>query len=134
MAPKDELKLGVNAIQVLRKRYLLRDEKGKVIETPKELFLRVARTMAKAEKEDKKKWENRFYEMMVNREFMPNTPALINAGAMFRIAWKALTMHLMQLPKSTRQAVALVFHFQTSAQRMTLSGLLEARHQGLFLL
>ena len=80
MAPKDELKLGVNAIQVLRKRYLLRDEKGKVTETPSELFWRVAKTMAKPEK-DKKKWENRFYELMANREFMPNTPAMINAGA-----------------------------------------------------
>jgi len=78
---KDDLKLGVNAIQVLRKRYLLRDKNGKVIETPSELFRRVARTIASAEKKENKKWENRFYELMTSRQFMPNTPCLMNAGA-----------------------------------------------------
>lgn len=40
---KDDLKLGINAIKVLEARYLLRDDRGMVVETPRELFYRVAR-------------------------------------------------------------------------------------------
>jgi len=83
---KDDLKLSVNAIKVLERRYLLRDEDGNIIETPSQLFRRVARTIAAAEtkfnpKADTKSLEESFYSLMSNLEFMPNTPTLMNAGA-----------------------------------------------------
>ena len=81
----DDLKLGINAIKVLKRRYLLRDEEGKVIETPSQMFRRVARAVAKADllydkKADVKKTEENFYQIMANREFLPNSPTLMNAG------------------------------------------------------
>ncbi len=147
---KDDLKLSINAIQILRKRYLLKDESGNVIETPRQMFWRVARYIGlvdalydkkvfdKSGKQKKKKagnpgktklpksletrltywdldmlaraytrlgnqgkmkltwnqfmrylgknWERieerirEYYSMMVNLEFLPNSPTLMNAG------------------------------------------------------
>ena len=79
----DELKLGVNAIAVLERRYLLKNEEGKIIETSSQLFHRVARAVASVDKQyddDPNKSEEIFYNLMANREFMPNTPTLMNAG------------------------------------------------------
>jgi len=83
---RDDLKLSVNAIKVLERRYLMKDEEGNVRETPAELFRRVARTMAAVEtnfdpEADVKALEQAFFELMRNLEFMPNTPTLMNAGA-----------------------------------------------------
>ncbi|MBE0512072.1 vitamin B12-dependent ribonucleotide reductase [Candidatus Bathyarchaeota archaeon] len=83
----DDLKLGVNAIKVLKNRYLMKDEEGEVIETPSQMFRRVAKAVAKAdllydEKADLKKTEEEFYQIMANREFLPNSPTLMNAGTM----------------------------------------------------
>ena len=75
-----------NARRVLEKRYLAKDEQGNVIETPEELFRRVARHIASAEKlynksqEEIQQLEDDFYEIMTNLEFMPNSPTLMNAG------------------------------------------------------
>lgn len=72
---KDELKLSVNAVRVLKRRYLLKDEDGNVIETPLQLFRRIAKAVAlDPESEDE------FLNMLVNLEFLPNTPTLMNAG------------------------------------------------------
>ena len=81
----DDLKLGINAIKVLKRRYLLRDEEGNVIETPSQMFRRVARAIAKADllydkNADVKKTEEDFYQIMANLEFLPNSPTLMNAG------------------------------------------------------
>ncbi|MCW4021715.1 MAG: vitamin B12-dependent ribonucleotide reductase [archaeon] len=81
----DDLKLGVNAIQVLKNRYLMKNEEGTVIETPREMFRRVAKAVAKAdliydEKSDAEKTEETFYQVMTKREFLPNSPTLMNAG------------------------------------------------------
>jgi ribonucleoside-diphosphate reductase alpha chain len=71
----DELKLSVNAVRVLKRRYLLKDEDGNVIETPLQLFRRIAKAVAlDPESEDE------FFNMLVNLEFLPNTPTLMNAG------------------------------------------------------
>jgi len=79
-----EIKLTENAKVVLKKRYLAKDAEGNVIETPEELFERVARTIAKAEEkysEGKSKyWEEKFYELMAELKFLPNSPTLMNAG------------------------------------------------------
>jgi len=79
----EEPKLTVNALEVLRKRYLLRDETGRIIETPAHTFMRVARVLAKVDGkygENPKKSEKIFYEMMARSEFLPNSPTLFNAG------------------------------------------------------
>ncbi len=82
---RDELKLTTNAIKVLASRYLLRDEKGNITETPARLFRRVAKAIAAADalykKGALKKTEDEFYNMLANLDFMPNTPTLMNAGA-----------------------------------------------------
>ena len=72
-----------NAIRVLGKRYLLKDENGNVVETPEEMFHRVAHDIALADEkygEDKKKTEKEFYEIMSDLLFIPNSPTLMNAG------------------------------------------------------
>ncbi len=75
-----------NAQTVLERRYLAKDENGKVVETTEELFHRVARTIASADKaygkteEEIAQVEKEFYDMMMEREFMPNSPTLMNAG------------------------------------------------------
>jgi ribonucleoside-diphosphate reductase alpha chain len=83
---RDDLKLGINAIKVLERRYLLKDEDGNTIETPTGLFRRVAHAIAAVETSfdpaaDSKALEQVFYELMSNLEFLPNTPTLMNASA-----------------------------------------------------
>jgi ribonucleoside-diphosphate reductase alpha chain len=78
-----EPKLTVNALEVLKARYLLRDEKENIIETPARLFERVAKAIAKVDKtygENPEQSKKIFYEMMAKLEFIPNTPTLFNAG------------------------------------------------------
>jgi ribonucleoside-diphosphate reductase alpha chain len=81
----DDLKLSINAIRVLQRRYLLRDEQGNIIETPSQLFRRVARAVASADRlhgaADLADTEEKFYRMMASLEFLPNSPTLMNAGA-----------------------------------------------------
>jgi len=81
----DELKLSMNAIKVMASRYLCRDEDRNIIESTAQLFRRVARAIAEPEaayggEERVKQYEEAFYKMMVSREFMPNSPTLMNAG------------------------------------------------------
>ncbi len=76
-------KLTVNALEVLRARYLLRNEKGSLTETPTLLFQRVAKAIAATDKtygENPAQAEKTFYDMMAKLEFLPNTPTLFNAG------------------------------------------------------
>ncbi len=73
------------ALQVLEKRYLMKDNKGKVVETPEGLFRRVAQAIAAAElsynpKANVKAVEDEFFKLMYNLEFLPNSPTLMNAG------------------------------------------------------
>ena len=80
---RDDLKLPLNALTVLKKRYLLKDGKGQVTETPGELFRRVARHVAAPDADygdDPAVAEARFYEVMAAGEFLPNSPTLMNAG------------------------------------------------------
>lgn len=81
-----KLKLSDNALRVLETRYLAKDEEGKVIETPEELFQRVAKNIASADalygltSEEVMQTEKVFLQSMVNLEFLPNSPTLMNAG------------------------------------------------------
>ncbi len=74
-----------NAMTVLERRYLKRDKEGKVLETPVQMFRRVADTIACADKKFNKKADTsviaeEFYHMMTRLEFLPNSPTLMNAG------------------------------------------------------
>jgi ribonucleoside-diphosphate reductase alpha chain len=72
-----------NAATVLARRYLVRDGAGRVVETPDELFRRVARVVAAPDAaygKDPAVAEARFFELMQRLEFLPNSPALMNAG------------------------------------------------------
>ncbi len=81
---RDDIGLTSNALKVLAKRYLLKDENGNVVETPKRLFERVAKAIAfvdtKYSKGDVKKTTKAFTDLLTNLEFLPNTPTLMNAG------------------------------------------------------
>ena len=74
------------ATRVLRERYLLRDATGAIVETPDEMCWRVASAVAMAETQWTKdraavaKTAQRFYDMMVEHRFLPNSPTLMNAG------------------------------------------------------
>ena len=77
--------LSKNATTVLEKRYLRRDVEGKVLETPADMFRRVAETIAAPDKKFDKKADvkglaDTFYRMMTSFEFLPNSPTLMNAG------------------------------------------------------
>jgi ribonucleoside-diphosphate reductase alpha chain len=79
------LTLTPNARIVLERRYLKKDQEGRVIEKPEDMFRRVARVVAAADalygKADQvKRSEAVFYEMMTRLEFLPNSPTLMNAG------------------------------------------------------
>lgn len=83
-----ETKLTPNALRVLESRYLKKDEQGKIIETPQQLFQRVASNIASAELFFKPSLSDdevfniggQFYRMMASLEFLPNSPTLMNAG------------------------------------------------------
>ncbi|MFO8015968.1 MAG: vitamin B12-dependent ribonucleotide reductase [Candidatus Woesearchaeota archaeon] len=85
MGRKIETNLSVNALKVLKERYLRKDDAGNIIETPNGLFRRVANNIAVADKNYDKKADvdstaQEFYELMANLDFMPNSPTLMNAG------------------------------------------------------
>lgn len=71
--------LSENALRVLTNRYLRKDDQGLVVETPEELFWRVARHVASVEP-DAEAWAEKFFADMWARRFMPNSPTLMNAG------------------------------------------------------
>ncbi len=78
-----EPKFTVNALEVLRKRYLLRDETERIVETPAKLFMRVAEAVARVDEKyggKSKESENIFYSMMTKLEAIPNSPTLFNSG------------------------------------------------------
>jgi ribonucleoside-diphosphate reductase alpha chain len=73
------------AITILEKRYLKRDARGQVIETPEEMFWRVAKNIAEAERfygnqAALEELSETFFRMMASLDFLPNSPCLMNAG------------------------------------------------------
>lgn len=84
--PATPATLSQNARTILEKRYLVKDKTGKPVETPEDMFWRVATTIAEADRKygatDKQieKTANQFYELMTQRRFEPNSPTLMNAG------------------------------------------------------
>ena len=81
---RDELKLSLAAVTVLRERYLLRDEQRRPTESTGEMMDRAARCVAAAEDDyqpgSSTQWAERFSTLMRNLDFLPNSPTLMNAG------------------------------------------------------
>jgi ribonucleoside-diphosphate reductase alpha chain len=82
---REEPVLSENAKTVLERRYLKKDSKGRVRETPARMFRRVADHVAESEKKygdeaHVKEVAERFYQMMTEFKFLPNSPTLMNAG------------------------------------------------------
>lgn len=78
-------KLSLNALTVLRERYLAKDLSGAVVESPDEMFSRVSSFVAQADKKydknvDLQKVSEAFYSMLSDLDFLPNSPTLMNAG------------------------------------------------------
>lgn len=84
--PTDELKIPINSLTVLAARYLLKNDEGKIIETPKQLFERVSNAISSVEKnygksdDEVRRIADEFYDYMSKFLFMPNSPTLMNAG------------------------------------------------------
>ncbi|MEO7136713.1 MAG: vitamin B12-dependent ribonucleotide reductase, partial [Gemmatimonadales bacterium] len=84
--PRDAVRLSPNAITVLEKRYLIKDDTGVPVESPRDLFQRVARTIAEADRRygaadaSIDQVTQDFFGLMANRLFVPNSPTLMNAG------------------------------------------------------
>jgi ribonucleoside-diphosphate reductase alpha chain len=84
--PSTPLDLSSNALTVLERRYLVKDEQGQPVERPQDLFWRVARTIAAPDKSygasnrAVESLAETFYELMATRVWMPNSPTLMNAG------------------------------------------------------
>jgi ribonucleoside-diphosphate reductase alpha chain len=79
------VQLSENSLKILQHRYLQRDLKGHIIETPEQLFHRVAVSVAKAEltwgkEEDVEFWSAKFFQVLSTLQFLPNSPTLMNAG------------------------------------------------------
>ncbi|MBE0478088.1 vitamin B12-dependent ribonucleotide reductase [Candidatus Aerophobetes bacterium] len=81
-----KISLSENALKVLEKRYLQKDTDGNIVETPEQMFKRVARNIALVDKKfgkDEKKikeTEDNFHNIMATLQFLPNSPTLMNAG------------------------------------------------------
>jgi ribonucleoside-diphosphate reductase alpha chain len=84
--PRDAVRLSPNATTVLETRYLLKDDQGKPVEAPRDLFWRVATTIAEPDRQygataaEVEATAKAFYGMIADRLFMPNSPTLMNAG------------------------------------------------------
>ncbi len=85
-----ELDLTQNALTVLERRYLKKDDEGRPTEKPEDMIRRVAHNIAQAERQhgaseaEVQQWEERFYDLMTRLEFLPNSPTLMNAGRPFQ--------------------------------------------------
>ena len=85
-APGPAPKLSDNALTILQSRYLVKNHQGRCIETPAQLFSRVASLVAGAEakygadKSEIKKWHGTFYDLLASLKFLPNSPTLMNAN------------------------------------------------------
>ncbi|MBI4276265.1 adenosylcobalamin-dependent ribonucleoside-diphosphate reductase [Candidatus Uhrbacteria bacterium] len=89
-----------NAIRVIEKRYLVRDEEGRTVETPKGMFRRIARALAVVEADyganeaQVKFWEEQFYTVLSHFEFTPAGRTITNAGGPTRVVANCIVLHM----------------------------------------
>lgn len=77
-------KFSDNALMILSRRYLHKDDSGELVETPEQMLRRVAAAVASSEAaygSSVDEWTETFYRMMAGLEFLPNSPTLMNAGS-----------------------------------------------------
>ncbi|MBI5332762.1 MAG: adenosylcobalamin-dependent ribonucleoside-diphosphate reductase [Candidatus Aenigmarchaeota archaeon] len=92
-------KLSLNALKILAARYLVQDLDGNVVESPEEMFERVARALAEVEKdyeksdEQIKKLQKEFLSVLMNLEFLPGGRTLTNAGGPTRLVSNCIVLH-----------------------------------------
>ncbi len=92
--------LSLNSLRVLAGRYLIQDNEGNVLESPEEMFERVARALANVEKKyganQKKvsKLQEEFKDILINLEFLPAGRTLTNAGAPTRLVSNCIVLHM----------------------------------------
>ncbi|MDO8643256.1 MAG: adenosylcobalamin-dependent ribonucleoside-diphosphate reductase [Candidatus Woesearchaeota archaeon] len=115
----DQTKIDLNGLKLLEKRYLAKDAAGSVTETPAEMFQRVAKAVAAADKkygktsDDVKKCAESFYEAMKNLEFLPSTPLLMNAGTKLQQLYSCFVIGIDDSIESIFEAVkeaAIIHH------------------------
>ncbi|MEX2055254.1 MAG: ribonucleotide reductase N-terminal alpha domain-containing protein, partial [Candidatus Andersenbacteria bacterium] len=94
-----KLPFSLNALQVVAKRYLQQDDDGNPVETPEEMFARVAARLASVEQqygksgEETEEWTEKFYEVLSNFEFTPAGRTITNAGAATPIVANCIVLH-----------------------------------------
>lgn len=94
-----KLPFSLNALKVVAKRYLQRDENDLPVETPEEMYWRVAKSLAEVERkygrsgEEVQEWAEKFYEVMAQFEFTPAGRTVTNAGGATPIVANCIVMH-----------------------------------------
>jgi len=92
----DDCKLNNNALRILQKRYLLKDHDGKIIETPREMFLRVSKYISSAdmrfENEKIPEIANKFFETISTLKFLPSSANLMNAGTKSKSLFSVISL------------------------------------------
>ena len=132
--------LSPNALKVLEKRYLKKNEEGIVVEKAENLFRRIAKTIASADLKYGKSetetavTEEEFYAMITSLDFLPNSPTLMNAGRRLKTQWNPSSTQLKTQPSFINPAGAQGSVFRTSGQAVILSGQQKAYHRALYLL
>ena len=115
----DTTKIDLNGLKLLERRYLAKDANGTIIETPTEMFQRVAKAVAAADKkygattDEVKKRAETFYELIKNLEFLPSTPILMNAGTKLQQLYSCFVIGVEDSMEGIFEAVkesALVHH------------------------
>lgn len=82
--PERDLYFNYTGIKILTDRYLARDEDGRIIELPQEMYMLISMTLAIPEKEgDRVKWAKEFYDLLSEHLITVATPTLMNARRPF---------------------------------------------------
>lgn len=103
-----------DAVRILRRRYFLIDEDGRIIEDEMGMLRRVAQVVASVEKE-RHLWEERFFSLMAGKRFLPNSPTLANAG---RAKGQMAACFVLPVPDSIKG----IFEAMKSAAQIHKSG------------
>jgi ribonucleoside-diphosphate reductase alpha chain len=107
----DDSKLSVNGLLIAKSRYLQIDPTGQTIETPKEMFRRVAKSMAQIEKrygkidEDIRRYNDEFFEILNSLEFVPSGRILANAGKPKSMVYSSFVIPIEDSMKSVFRAL-----------------------------
>jgi ribonucleoside-diphosphate reductase alpha chain len=77
---KDDLGLSYNQLVIIANKYLAKNDASEIVETPSQMFWRVANVLSTAEKYKPKSWAKKFYQTMTESKFLPGGRTLANGG------------------------------------------------------